>query len=78
MLVHAFPDADDPGGAALASTPPSRFDYHLELGAQLAPLRDQGVLIVGSGNVVHNLRRIDWDPDAGFDWAGGSMPPLAP
>jgi len=44
-------------------------DYHLELGTRLAALRDCGVLVLASGNVVHNLQQVQWKaPDAVFDW----------
>ncbi|MHB8220871.1 MAG: 4,5-DOPA-extradiol-dioxygenase [Acidimicrobiales bacterium] len=69
VLAHMFPRADIPV-VQLSVHAGEPAEYHLALGARLAPLRGQGVLVVASGNVVHNLGRIDFSrPDSGTDWA---------
>jgi 4,5-DOPA dioxygenase extradiol len=71
VLAHLLPRADVPV-VQLSVNVNEGFDAHVELGRRLAPLRDRGVLLVGSGNVVHNLGMLDWRAgDAGTDWAVG-------
>ena len=69
VLVHAFPAADIPV-IQLSIDASKPIEHHLRLGAALAPLRQQGILVVGSGNIVHNLRMVDFArAGQGFDWA---------
>ncbi len=69
VLVHAFPDATIPV-VQLSLNAFKSFDYHLELGARLNELRDHGVLVIGSGNIVHNLEAADFGrADDAYSWA---------
>ena len=69
VLAHLFPAADVPVvQLAIDGTQPPSFHY--DLGKRLAPLREEGVLIVGSGNIVHNLRVLKRSGDRSpYDWA---------
>lgn len=69
ILKHLYPAADVPVlQLSLDHTKPAR--WHYELARQLTGLRKKGVLIIGSGNMVHNLRILDWHKgDGGFEWA---------
>ena len=72
VIKHMYPDADVPVIEMSLDYNKSP-QYHYELAKELAPFRRKGVLIVGSGNMVHNLRLIDWnrlnETDYGYDWA---------
>ena len=70
-LTHLFPEADVP--VVMVSVAPSLgAKAHFELGRALRPLRDQGVLILGSGNVVHSFRYADpGEPESMAPWAEG-------
>ncbi len=69
VLAHVFPRADVPV-IQLSINGTKDFAYHVDMATRLAPLRERGILIIGSGNVVHNLGRVDPTMrDSAFDWA---------
>jgi 4,5-DOPA dioxygenase extradiol len=69
VVKHLYPDADIPV-LQLSLDYTQGPQYHFELAKELSALRKKGILIVGSGNIVHNLGIIDWqNQDSGFDWA---------
>lgn len=70
VLAHVFPHADIPVvQLSIDATQPAEFHYRI--GRQLGSLRDEGVLVIGSGNLVHNLSAYIWrEPDRKpYDWA---------
>jgi 4,5-DOPA dioxygenase extradiol len=72
VVKHLYPDADVPV-IELSLDYTQSPQYHFELAKELSSLRKKGVLIIGSGNMVHNLRMVDWrrldEVDYGYDWA---------
>jgi 4,5-DOPA dioxygenase extradiol len=69
VLAHVMPSADVPV-VQLSIDMTKSIDAHINLGRRLAPLLDENVMILGSGNIVHNLGLIDWSKQgSAFEWA---------
>ncbi len=71
VVKHLYPNADIPViQMSIDYSQPAK--YHYELAKEISVLRQRGVLIIGSGNIVHNLRLVDWkklNEEFAFDWA---------
>ena len=68
VLYKMYPDHDIPVVQISINTKSSLTELY-QIGHKLYPLRSMGVLIMGSGNIVHNLSKIDWEKEDGYDWA---------
>lgn len=68
VLLRIFPEADIPV-YQLSVDYTALPEAHYNIGRALRPLREEGVMIVGSGNIVHNLHRVNWDMEGGYPWA---------
>ena len=68
VLCRMYPEADIPV-LMLSVDAHASMEEHAAIGRRLRALRDEGVLIIGSGNIVHNLARIDWHTPGGYQWA---------
>lgn len=68
ILLHLFPEHDIPVVSLSIdySKPPI---WHYELGKKLQKLREQGILIISSGNIVHNLQKLSFSSTSNYDWA---------
>jgi 4,5-DOPA dioxygenase extradiol len=67
VLCRIYPKADIPL-VQLSIDRDASMEDHYNIGKELIKLREEGVLIFGSGNVTHNLRRLDWHNKGGYDW----------
>lgn len=68
VIKHMYPEAEIPViQLSIDYTKPP--EYHFQLAKQLSSLRKKGILIIGSGNIVHNLRMVDFSKAGGYDWA---------
>ena len=68
-LLYMYPDASVPV-VQMAINGRADFDAHFKIGTELSSLCTEGVLVLGSGNVVHNLGKVNWGlPNKGFEWA---------
>lgn len=68
VLTHMYPEADIPVIQLSIDRSRGR-EYQYEIGKMLKPLREKGVLIIGSGNIVHDLSKISWKMEEGYKWA---------